>query len=254
MKDNTVTQTSFLQTFYQQRDGLIEISPEQGSRFAKEVAGDFNPIHEPTSRRFCVPGDLLFSLVVHRYGLSAQTHCRFVGMVGAQVPLVFPEEPGAEFQITDTEGKPYLEVAREGTRLTDPYTIDALVRSYVAFSGESFPYVMVPLMEAQGVMVNPARPLAIYERMSLQLHEPIAPLTETVRPRLEHADLRIDGKRGELRMDYALCVDGKPFASGSKHIVLGSLQPYDVEAVAALIATYDGWKQAYRMANLPQGQ
>ena len=48
--------------------GCYEVSAEQGSRFAKEVAGDFNPIHDHDSKRFCVPGDLLFAIALSDFG------------------------------------------------------------------------------------------------------------------------------------------------------------------------------------------
>ncbi|AHE97529.1 DUF3581 domain-containing protein [Thioalkalivibrio paradoxus] len=240
-----MTDGSFLQSFHTLRDGLVYIEPEQASRFAKEIAGDFNPIHDPGSRRFCVPGDLLFALVLARYGVSAGMHLRFVGMVGAGVALVFPDDPGTAFAVMDSQGKKYLEVEREGPVVTDGYTVEALTRSYVAFSGENFPHVLVPLMERHAVMVNPARPLVMYDRMSLSLREPVGSLTETVQPRLKAADMRVDGKRGEARLDYALCVDGEPFATGSKHLVLSGLRPYDAETVRKLVDEYAGWKARY---------
>lgn len=60
----------FSEQFYSVQDGRIVISaPPQASYFAKEIAGgDFNPIHDPDARRFCVPGDLLFTIVVSRFG------------------------------------------------------------------------------------------------------------------------------------------------------------------------------------------
>jgi hypothetical protein len=78
-----VNEHSFLRAFHNVQGRHVLISPDQGSRFAKDIAGDFNPIHDADSRRFCVPGDLLFALVLARYGVSACMHCRFVGMVGA---------------------------------------------------------------------------------------------------------------------------------------------------------------------------
>lgn len=241
-----MTEASFLDPYHALRDGYVFIHPEQASRFAKEIAGDFNPIHNPDSRRFCVPGDLLFALVLARYGVSAQMHCRFVGMVGAEVPLVFPEAPGASFAISDREGKRVLEVEREGPIVTDPYTIEALTRSYVAFSGENFPHVLVPLMEKHQVMVNPDRPLVIYERMSLTMAAPVATITETVQPRLNAAEMTVEGKRGEVRLDYSLCIEGEPFATGSKRLVLSGLRPYDPVVVEHLVATYADWKDRYR--------
>ena len=60
----------FLDSFYNQNDSQLTISAEQGSRFAKAVSNDFNPIHDADSKRFCVPGDLLFAIALQRYGLS----------------------------------------------------------------------------------------------------------------------------------------------------------------------------------------
>ena len=53
--------------FYAQRGEYVVISAEQASRFAKSVAGDYNPIHNPDARCFCVPGDLLFTQIVLRH-------------------------------------------------------------------------------------------------------------------------------------------------------------------------------------------
>lgn len=239
-------ESAFLRPYHEVRGGYVYISPEQASRFAKGIAGDFNPIHDPHSKRFCVPGDLLFALVLGRYGVSASMRCRFVGMVGEGVALVFPEDPGSHIVITDKQGKAYLEVEREGPVVTDPYTSEALTRSYAAFSGDNFPHVLVPLMERHQVMVNPTRPLVIYERMSLELQTPIGGLTETVQPRLESAEMRVDGRRADVRLDYALCVEGDPFARGSKHLVLSGLRPFDAEVMRSLEAQYAGWKEAYQ--------
>lgn len=241
-----MTEGSFLRPYYNLRGGYVHVSPEQASRFAKSVAGDFNPLHDPSSKRFCVPGDLLFALVLARYGVSARMQCRFVGMVGEGVPLVFPEQPGSRFAICDRQGKTYLEVERDGDVVTDPYTVEALTRSYAAFSGHNFPHVLVPLMRQHQVMVNPARPLVIYERMSLELQTPVAGLTETVQPRLEGAEMQVEGKRGDVRLDYALCVEGEPFARGSKHLVLSGLRPFDIEVVRGLEEQYAAWKAAYQ--------
>jgi len=241
-----VIESAFLRPYHDVRGGYVYISPEQASRFAKGIAGDFNPIHDPHSKRFCVPGDLLFALVLARYGVSASMHGRFVGMVGDGVALVFPEEPGSHIVITDAQGKAYLEVERAGPVVTDPYTIEALTRSYASFSGENFPHVLVPLIERHQVMVNPARPLVIYEGMSLELQTPVGGLTETVQPRLESAEMQVDGKRADVRLDYALCVEGDPFARGSKHLVLSGLRPFDPEVMHAMEAQYAGWKEAYQ--------
>ncbi|MEO1880948.1 MAG: DUF3581 family protein, partial [Methylococcales bacterium] len=71
-----------LKEFYSGPDDCVAITAEQGSLFAKEVAGDFNPIHDVDSKRFCVPGDLLFAIVLEKYGLSKTMNFTFTGMLG----------------------------------------------------------------------------------------------------------------------------------------------------------------------------
>jgi len=100
--------------FYAQRGEYVVISAEQASRFAKGVAGDYNPIHNPDARRFCVPGDLLFTLVLVKFGLSRQMEFRFTNMVGADTPLKFSEADNGDIHVCDDSGKCYLQVVRRG--------------------------------------------------------------------------------------------------------------------------------------------
>lgn len=235
----------FLKDFYELREGQLVVTPEQGSDFAKTLAGDFNPIHDAENRRFCVPGDLLFALVLDTFGASANMHFRFTGMVGGHVPLVFPENPGDAFAITADGGKSVIEVERSGRVINDPDVIESLIRSYVSFSGQNFPHVLVPLMEEHGVMVNPKRPLVMYERMGFSLPEPLAATAGVPEPRLKDAVMTVNGKRGEIRLDYELVIDQSVVAEGSKHLVLSGLRPYDAADVEQLVADYESWKAAY---------
>jgi len=54
-----------LEKYYTLSGSRLSFSRQQASEFAKSVAGDFNPIHNVDSLRFCVPGDLLFSVIIH---------------------------------------------------------------------------------------------------------------------------------------------------------------------------------------------
>ena len=69
-------------------DERITISAEQGSHFAKDVAGDFNPIHNTDAKRFCVPGDLLFAITLLRYGLRSKMDFRFLEMLPADSGII----------------------------------------------------------------------------------------------------------------------------------------------------------------------
>ena len=100
----------FLKDFYNLRDGNVIVTAEQASLFAKEVAHDFNPLHDVDAKRFCVPGDLLFSLALEKYGLSQHMHFIFSGMVGHDVLLNFPDTDtdAEQIDVNDEQGKTYL--------------------------------------------------------------------------------------------------------------------------------------------------
>ena len=225
----------FLQQFYTRDELSLSISAEQGSGFAKTISNDFNPIHDIDSKRFCVPGDLLFALVLERYGLSQQMRFEFSGMVSADTPLVLPESPGDQFEIADAREKTYLKVSRSGGQLQDQQVLESLIKNYVFFSGQNFPHILVPLMAEKNVMINPQRPLVIYESMSLQLET-----LELQQPSVELAgtSLEVDGKRGNAEFKFNLVDGGKIVGTGVKTLILSGLREYQQEAIDLMVATY----------------
>lgn len=234
-----------LDVYYQESGDGIHVSRDQASDFAKKVAGDFNPIHDPDAKRFCVPGDLLFALVLHRYGVSQSMHFVFEGMVGDGVALQFPETPGAAFTITDGDGKKYLGVERSGDTSDSPDMIEGLIRNYVAFSGKTFPHILVPLMQQHGVMINPDRPLVIYESMGFDLDrlDGAAPELE-----LSGSSLEISGKRGNVTLRFKLTANGETVGRGRKSMVLSGLREYDQARIDQLVRDYAASKQAFAPA------
>lgn len=235
----------FLDPFFTSADGAVLITAQQASRFAKDVAGDFNPIHDPDAKRFCVPGDLVFALTLARYGVSEHMRFSFTGMLGDGARVSFPDAPGALIELTDEAGKTCLRAEREGERCTDPDLIERLVRSYVAFSGQNFPHILVPLMERHGVMINPDRPMVIYESMSFELND----LTVR-RPELEltGSTLEADGKRGDARLHFRIFEGDRTVGTGSKKLVLSGLREYDADALGSFVTRYVERMKAYQAA------
>jgi len=226
----------FLDPYFSVQDGLVRITAEQASRFAKEIAGDFNPIHDPDAKRFCVPGDLLFALVLSRYGLSSRMEFAFRGMVGDDVPLVFPDQPGETFDVADQAGKVYLQVLRGGETTGDPAVVEGMVRRYVAFSGRNFPHFLLPLLEEKQVMFNPDRPLVIYDSMGFELTrlDATAPAMELV-----GSSLDVAGKRGDARLRFRIDADGEAVGSGAKKLTISSLRAYDETRIQAFVADFE---------------
>ncbi|MCP3868715.1 MAG: DUF3581 domain-containing protein [Gammaproteobacteria bacterium] len=232
----------WLKEYYSENRQGVRFSRSQGSGFAKQVADDFNPLHNEDAKLFCVPGDLLFAFTVARYGVSRRMSFVFTGMVGDNVVLQFPDLPTHRLDIMDTEGKAYLEVEREHECSSDPLLIESLTRSYVKFSGQNFPGILVPLMAEHGVMINPARPLVIYQSMEFELQR-----LNIESPELElvNSVLEVKGKKGNVHLEFQLTASGVPVGRGTKYMVLRGLQAYDQDCVGDMVDTYLSSKEAY---------
>lgn len=232
----------YLDDFHSIQNDLIIITPEQGSRFAKEVSDDFNPLHNPDSKRFCVPGDLLFAMTLARFGLSEKMTFNYTGMVGKGVELVFPASADNSFTIKDNNDKAYLDISRDGKISNDMSFIEGFSRAYVAFSGHSFPHILVPLMKQHNVMINPERPMVIYESMAFEFDN-----LEVSKPtlKLSNTSLEVVGKRGTVRIEFDVLDGETKVGSGYKTMVLSGLREYDQDKVDGLIDLYETSKSSY---------
>ena len=108
----------FIDNYFSRHGDRISFTREQASAFAKGVADDFNPLHDENAKRFCVPGDLLFSVILRHYGLSCHMDFTFSGMVVDGIDLVMPEA-GDSLEIDDVDGRHYLSVRRSGENSRD---------------------------------------------------------------------------------------------------------------------------------------
>lgn len=227
--------------FHTIADGTLSFTQAQGSDFAKHIAEDFNPIHDVESRRFCVPGDLLFAVIVSRYGLSQHMEFRFTGMVDETSTLVLPVSSD-KITLSDEAGKEYLNVVRSGDISTDESLIDELIKAYVSFSGHSFPDLLVPLLASHQVMINPSRPMVLYESMVIDLDR-----LDIQAPALceDSNQAVIDGKRGEAQFTFNFMDAGEIVGRGKKRMVLGGLREYDAAAMNGAIEIYNRLKQDY---------
>ena len=231
-----------LNNYYSQVEGKTVISPQQASDFAKSVAGDFNPLHDVDSKRFCVPGDLLFAIILAKFGLSQKMRICFLGMVGKNVPLDFSDTSSGEQRIVDSNGKEYLSVEREGSVTTDETLIRDLVCRYVEFSGHTFPGILIPLLSDNNVMANPERPLIIYQSMSIDLNH-----LDFAKPELElsNASLSVSGRRGDARLEFRLTASGEVVGSGEKKFAISGLRELDREAVRRFVDDYNRHKEEF---------
>ena len=233
----------FLDQFYATIDGKVHIKGEQASHFAKDISGDFNPLHDPESKRFCVPGDLLFSIVLEKYGLSQKMQFHFSGMVGHGVYLNFPDTDASQFEISDDNGKTYLRVERSGDCIRTELVIENFIRKYVAFSGLNFPHVLVPLMAKHNVMINTERPLVIYDSMSFeidQLNFQAADLEASA------TELEAKGKRGEARLHFNINADNTIVGKGYKKLLISGMREYHEETIQQFVDNYLAHMDAYQ--------
>lgn len=226
--------------YYSLSNGKLSFTREQGSEFAKRLAGDFNPLHDVDARRFCVPGDLLFAVLLKRYGLTQNMEVYFTAMVDDSVELVLPE-PAEELKIESTSGRHCLTVRRRGNDSRDDALVDELTRAYVEFSGRTFPGIIVPLLSEQNVMVNPQRPMVLYESMSIELDRLDI---ETLQLQTDRNELTLNGKRGEVLFAFKLLDGDSSVGRGWKRMVLGGLQEFDEQVVADVLSDFNQRKAA----------
>ncbi|EGR2797289.1 DUF3581 domain-containing protein [Vibrio navarrensis] len=232
----------FLAPYFSSNQQQFQFTREQASHFAKKVAGDFNPIHDEDSKRFCVPGDLLFAVLLRKEGVSQKMRFDFSGMVSDGVALHIENKCEKESAVVDAAGKEYLHMQREGQVNHNPEFIEHVVTNYVQFSGMNFPHIMVPLMEEQQMMINCQRPLVIYESMEVEFSR-----LDLTHPEVEFtgATFDVDGKRGVVTMNFAFKEEGEVVGHGIKRMVASGLKPYDQEAVDDLVNRFHLRKEEF---------
>ncbi len=231
-----------LEKYHSLEGPRLSFTRQQASDFAKSMAGDFNPIHDVDSKRFCVPGDLLFSIIIHHYGLRQTMGFSFSGMVGDDVTLILPEVDAREISIYDENNKKYLDVSTTGDHSQNKGLIDSLTRNYVEFSGHTFPHVLVPLMKENNIMINTERPLVIYDHMRILLDTLDI---DSVELGLSDSIFRLYGKRGDVALNYDLFCNGEHVGKGQKKMVLSGLREYDQAKIDSLIDIYNTRKNAH---------
>lgn len=226
----------FIDQYYTESSGNVLISRQQASHFAKAVADDFNPLHDIETKKFCVPGDLLFSLVLSKYGVSERMRFTFSDMVTDETNLKLPT-PAPHMTLHDGNGKDFLDVQREGNTSTDKQLIDNLIHSYVSFSGTTFPHVLIPLLKEKGVMINPQRPLVIYQSMLIDLQQ--LEFSEIdLQLDTKNTVMDVNGKRGKAHLAFNLFSEGELVGRGQKRMVLTGLKAFEETAVNALVDEY----------------
>ena len=234
----------FLDSFYNEDKDYAWISPEQSSKFAKEICADFNPIHDPGAKRFCVPGDLLFALVLKKYGLSQKMRFNFLGMAKAKTKLHLPISESNFFAVKDQHGSVLMEVERSGETTRNSELIEAMIKCYVSFSGQNFPDILMPILKEHSIMFNPKRPLVVYDSMSFELRNLSL---ENLQLEMIAADLDNAGNRATQFVDFNFHSTNKHIGSGVKKVVIGGLVPYNEAQIQSFAQSYESRRNAYQV-------
>ena len=232
----------FLENYCRITDDKITFTRQQASDFAKQIADDFNPLHNTDAKRFCVPGDLLFALILERAGLHQEMSFKFSGMVTDATKLNIPTKITTTASIVDDNQKEYLNMSVAGNQTKDSQAITALTRAYVEFSGHTFPHILVELMKECQVMINPTRPMVMYESMSIHLDNLDF---KDITLRLSSTTLDIDGKRGKACLSFDLVSNGCVIGHGKKFMLLSGLRDYCQETIDSIVTQYNDTKARY---------
>ena len=231
-----------LKQFYNVKNQQVSINREQASLFAKSIAGDFNPLHDVDAKRFCVPGDLLFAVALTELGVSQSMQFDFESMVTEQSVVTLPTQHGAQFSLRDQNEKSMMTVHRSGETNDNAAFISSLIEKYVQFSGRTFPEILIDLMKKNNVMINPARPLIIYKEMAIDIDQFAESLSAL---EFSGASMIVDGKKGSVKLEFDLLVNGQKIGHGTKAMVVSGLRPYEQPAIDKIVDDYNATKKAY---------
>jgi hypothetical protein len=183
-----------------------------------------------------VPGDLLFAIALDHYGLRESISCSFHELIKADTSLRYPAYRSNEaLNVLNDRDKVALSVVCQGEGSEDDAKVEQLIRNYVQFSGQNFPHILVPLMQEHDVMINPARPLVIYESMSLEFSD--LNFSE-LNIRLSNTSLDVQGKRGNAQLSFTVFDGDKEIGQGVKKLVLSGLRAYEQTAVDQMCEQY----------------
>ena len=240
---NASTEKMFIEKYSPISADKISFTRQQASDFAKQVADDFNPLHKREANRCGGPGDLLFSIIIAKAGLYKTMSFDFSGMVNDSIELTFPNTINDIFDIKDKKDKTYLTVHANGEKTDNPALINALTKAYVDFSGHTFPDILVKLMADKKVMINPARPMIMYQSMEINLQR--LDLT-SLSLQLAQTSLTIEGKRGDAWLEFDLLSEGEVVGHGKKHMLLSGIREYEQESIDAMVALYRQNKADYQ--------
>lgn len=234
-----------LQDYYQYKEGALRFEREKASQFAKQVAGDFNPIHDIDARRFCVPGDLLFAVLVERHGLFSSMEIEFSGMVTERSEVLTQEAPDV-IRFVNESGADFIVAHHNNQSCGDSVFAKSLTEAYIQFSGQTFPHILVPMMHEHDVMINTARPIVMYRRMSLSLK---ACTGTDISLAYTGSKFEANGKKGEASFFFDIKSNDETIGTGMKNMLLSGLRPFDQEAVDGIIAEYGSWKSDWLNAD-----
>jgi hypothetical protein len=240
-KINTPTEKMFIEKYCPIDAEKISFTRQQASDFAKQVADDFNPLHNIDAKRFCVPGDLLFAIIIAKAGLHQTMSFDFSGMVNDGIELTFPKQINDGFEIKDSKDKTYLTVKAHGDKSENATLINALTKAYVDFSGHTFPDILVQLMADKKVMINPARPMIMYQSMEINLQRLNI---NSLSLKLAQTSLTIEGKRGDALLAFDLLCEGEIVGHGKKHMLLSGMREYEQDAIDVMVAQYRQSKES----------
>jgi hypothetical protein len=97
-------------------------------------------------------------------------------------------------------------------------------------------------MKKNDVMINPERPLIIYKDMAIHIDQfPQGELSLE----FSGASMDVDGKKGSVKLEFDLAVDGRSIGHGTKEMVVSGLRPYDQSAIDQIVSEYNKTKLTY---------
>ena len=176
-----------------------------------------------------MPGDLVFSEAIRRYGLHQSMEFNFLEMLSADSPIRYSNERSKSYQyVSNRNEKKVMDIHIEGSQIENNSLADEFTQAYVRFSALSFPTILVPLMKKHHVMINVDRPLIVYKSMSFNIFQTGF---DHINIELIESTLEVDGKRGNACFIFSMSSNGSVIGKGMKKLILSGLREFNEEKI-----------------------
>lgn len=182
-------------------DSLFKFNAVACDAYARNVVKDFNPIHNHLAKNYCVPGDLIFALMVERGGVHGSMRMDFLNRVGKDSEYIFVSGK-AGMALLDRGNKVQAQLIGSGDASVCVKCISAVSDAVLSCTSSYFPYKMMRSLRAENLMLSGCRSLVILKSIEVNVSD--LHFASDLTAVFCSSSLRHSGRRGTIDAHFQL--------------------------------------------------